>query len=67
MLTIKLPYICQDDSFKEYLFTLRKQQSIVIRSAYNRFNEDIKQKEVRYLVSKLNNISDLDSWMVNNF
>ena len=64
MITLKLPYICQEPSFQEYLLDLRRSQSIVIRSSYNRFSEGLKQKEVRHSMSNLKGIDVLDSWMV---
>jgi len=47
MITIKLPYTCNDENFTEILFNLRRLQSSYLRSAYQLFNEGLKQKEVQ--------------------
>ena len=61
MITIKLPYICTDDSFKSSLLDLRRLQSSYLRSAYQLFNEGLKQKEVQQN-KELHTKFDLGCW-----
>jgi uncharacterized protein YuzE len=63
MKTIKLPYKSSEE-FQQLLSTLRREQSIIIRSSYNRAKDKRSQKEIRNYCSKLNNISHLDSWLL---
>lgn len=43
---------------------MRKQQNVVIRSAFNRLQEGKKEKEIRDYVKTLNHIECLDSWWI---
>ena len=61
MITIKLPYICTDDSFKSSLLDLRRLQSSYLRSAYQLFNEGLKQKDVQQN-KELHHKFDLGCW-----
>ena len=62
MLSIKLKYTSSED-FQTYLKLLRRQQSCVIRSAYNRFCENKTENEVTQYTRNLKNIEELDSWI----
>jgi len=59
MKTIKLPYKSSKD-----LTSIIKQYSSIVRYGYNRFLEGNTEKEIRYLTKSLNNINDLNSWLV---
>lgn len=59
MKTIKLPYY-SDFDFYEIL----KQYSSVVRWSYNRFLENMKEKDVRQNSKYLNNINLLNSWLI---
>lgn len=61
--TIKLPYITSNEN-KTYLQELRRQCSIVYRWSFNRFQENLNEKEIRALSKSLKNINDLDSWFI---
>ena len=61
MITIKLPYISKDSNFIE---TIQKQYSNVLRYSYNRFLEGKSQKDIRLLCKSLKNIELLNSWIV---
>lgn len=63
MITIKLPYNSSQE-FNEYINVLRKEQSCVIRSAFNRLKDGEKQKDIRDYISKLKSINNLDSWFI---
>ena len=63
MKTLKIPYTTSDqDSLvvKKY----RKQQSNIIRYAYNRLTENKSEKEIRLFCKNLNNIDLLNSWLI---
>jgi hypothetical protein len=62
MLSIKLKYTSSED-FQTYLKLLRRQQSCVIRSAYNRFCENKTENEVTQYIRNLKNIEGIDSWI----
>ena len=63
MVTIKLPYTSDQDC-QDFLLKLRKQQSVCIRSAYNRFKEGASKKEAESHIKQLNGVNDLDSWLI---
>ena len=63
MITIKLPYQTDDENIK-ILEDLRRQYSNVVRFSYNRIKEGKTEKEIRLLTKGLNNIGDLNSWMI---
>ena len=59
MITIKLPYKTSTD-----LTGIIKQYSNVVRWSYNRFKEDESEKNICLLSKSLNNISSLNSWLI---
>jgi len=63
MKTIKLPYICSEES-KGLIDTLQKQSSSMIKIAYNRFADGMSEKEIRILSHSYNNIEFLNSWLI---
>lgn len=64
MITLKLPYITNSDSDRNLISEIRRQYSVVVRSAYNRFHSGLKQKEVRDYCKTLKNIDLLNSWLL---
>ena len=65
MITIKLPYTCDYKDFYLILEELRKEFNIIAKSSYNRFKDQLTEKDTRkYCKEKLNNISNLDSWLL---
>jgi IS605 OrfB family transposase len=63
MITIKLPFQSTPEAL-EHLKLMQREQSSVIRWAFNRVGEGLKQKEIRDLTSNLQNIGNLDSWFI---
>ena len=64
MITIKLPYNSNNE-LQEYLYSVRKQYSSVVRYSYNRFKENkLKQIDIEHSIKKLNNINLLNSWYI---
>ncbi len=63
MKTIKLPYQIDSEGFA-FLQNLRKQQSNVVRYAFNRFKDGLNEQEIRFKVKELNNLELLDSWYI---
>ncbi len=61
--TAKLPIIISDED-KIFIRDLQRQYSIVVRYAYNRYLDGLDQKEIRGLVKNLNNIEELNSWLI---
>jgi predicted transposase len=61
--TIKITYKISEED-KNFLEDLRRQYSNVVRYSFNRFKEDIKQKDIRKLCSNLKSISGLNSWII---
>ncbi|MCK9430006.1 MAG: hypothetical protein M0R17_08385, partial [Candidatus Omnitrophica bacterium] len=59
MKTIKLPYKTTEDLTK-----VIKQYSSVVRWSYNRFLEELKEKDIRKLSKSLNNVDLLNSWLI---
>jgi len=59
MKTIKLPY-----NSDKNLLELSKQYSNVVRYAYNRFLENLTEKDIRLLTKSLNNVNLLNSWLI---
>ena len=50
MITMKLPFSVPDKDalrFKLLVANMRREQSIVIRSAYKRYNDGMNEKEIR--------------------
>ena len=69
IITIKTQYSCENKEFHKILKELRREQSCVIRWAYNRFKkEHLSQKEVQTLSKDLkyqfSNIKSIDSWFI---
>ena len=62
MITVKIPYT-SSELFSKELVVLRKQYSSIVRYSFNRFHDNIKQKDIRVLLKTLNNINSLDSWL----
>ncbi len=62
MITLKIPYKTSSEN-QSMLSQIRKQFSSVVRYAYNRALEGIKEKEIRIKVKELNNVSGLGSWL----
>ena len=63
MITLKIPYTSSPE-FITFLKQLRKEYSCVVRYSYNRLKEGKSEKDIRYLVSALNNINNLDAWTI---
>lgn len=63
MITIKLPYKTSQENLN-LIKEIQRQQSLVFRWAYNRVKENLKEKEIRLLSKKLNNINNIDSWFI---
>lgn len=61
MITIKLPYKTSEENI-DIINNIRHKYSSIVRYSYNRFNEGKKQKEIRGLIKKLNNV-DIGSWL----
>ena len=59
MQTIKLPYVSDKN-----LIEISKQYSNIVRYSYNRFLENLTEKEIRFLCKSLNNINKLNSWII---
>lgn len=60
MITIKLP-IYLSDSDKLFINDLRRKQSSIIRSSYNRFKDGLSQLDTEHIIKPLFNI---DSWFL---
>ena len=63
MKTIKIPYTTSDQDYL-VIAKYRKQQSNVVRYAYNRLTENKSEKEIRFLCKNLNNIDILNVWLI---
>ena len=63
MITVKLPITCSNET-KEQIKLVQRQQNCVVRWAFNRFHEGLNEKEIRVLSKELNNINNLDSWLI---
>lgn len=59
--TIKIPYSCSDLSYWAEYAQLNKEQANIIRFSFNRFQEGLKEKEIRALLKNLNHITQ-DTW-----
>lgn len=59
MKTIKLPYKTTED-----LTSIIKQYSNVVRYSYNRFLENKTEKDIRELSKSMNNVTLLNSWLI---
>ena len=62
MKTISLPYICSEDDRKFIKDEIRKSSNMV-RFAYNRFQDEKSEKDIRLLSKSLSNIPS-DSWFI---
>lgn len=66
MITIKLPYTTSEDC-QELISSLRQQQSCVVRYAFNRFQEGLKDTPIRHKIkSEMKNINLLSAWMIDS-
>ena len=64
MISITLPYNSSNE-LQEYLYSVRKQYSSVVRYSYNRFKENkLKQIDIEHSLKTLNNIDLLNSWYI---
>src|SRR5574343_1637635 len=59
--TIKIPYSCSDLKYWAEYAQINSEQANIIRFAFNRFNEGLKEKEIRALLKNLNHIPQ-DTW-----
>ena len=62
MLTIKLPYVCNDNRYQTELHELRRVQSSCYRSAYKRAAEGLVEIEIRKYCR--DTFIELDSWSI---
>lgn len=66
MITIKLPYTTSEDC-QEFISKLRQQQSCIIRYAFNRFKEGLKDTPIRHKIkSEMKGIELIDAWMIDS-
>jgi len=63
MITLSLPYYTNNEN-TTFLENLRKQYSNIVRFSYNRFYDGDNQKQIRDKIKLLNNIGDLNSWLI---
>lgn len=63
MITIKLPYSTSKSNLT-LIQNMQRQQSAMFRYSYCRVKEGYKEKEIRLLSKRLNNIDLLDSWFI---
>lgn len=63
MKTIKLPIKLQSSQIG-IVKDLQRQYSSVVRWSFNRFQEGLKEKDIRFLSKSLSSIDDLNSWFV---
>lgn len=63
MKTVKLPYNCSIEH-KDLIFEVQKQCSSMIKLAYNRFWDNLIEKEIRALSKTYKNIDLLNSWLI---
>ena len=59
--TIKIPYFCSDDQYWAEYAQLNREQANITRFAFNRFQEGLKEKDIRVLLKNLNHITQ-DTW-----
>lgn len=64
MLTLKLKYKCQVQTYYDILNKYMSQYSICLHYLYNRIsdNNNLSEKDLRQLCSNISNIDYLDSW-----
>lgn len=66
MITIKLPYTTSDEC-QDFISKIRQQQSCIIRYAFNRFQEGLKDTQIRHKIkAEMKNIEFIDSWMIDS-
>jgi IS605 OrfB family transposase len=66
MITIKLPYATSEEC-QDLILNLRQQQSCVVRYAFNRFQEGLKDTPIRHKIkSEMKNIGLLNAWMIDS-
>jgi IS605 OrfB family transposase len=59
--TIKIPYTCSEANYRAVYAQIAKEQANVVRFAFIRFTEGLKEKGIRLLLKSLNNITQ-DTW-----
>ena len=59
--TIKIPYSCSDLNYWAEYAQLNREQANITRFAFNRFQEGLKEKDIRVLLKNLNHICK-DTW-----
>ena len=59
--TIKIPYSCSNTRYWAEYAQLNQEQANITRFAFNRFQEGLKEKEIRLLLKNLNHITQ-DTW-----
>ena len=64
MQTIKIKYKTTDENIS-LIKSYQRQYSSCLHYVYNRFKENLSQKEIYRLVKQLNNIPLIDSWIIN--
>ena len=58
---IKIPYSCSDERFWAEYAQINREQANITRFSFNRFQEGLKEKDIRVLLKSLNNITQ-DTW-----
>ncbi len=62
MITIKIPYTA-NERFYEKLKELRREYSLIVRYAFNRYQEKMKQINIRHSLKELRGIENANSWL----
>ncbi len=62
MITIKIPYTA-NEKFQEKLKELRREYSFIVRYAFNRYQEKMKQIDIRHSLKELKGIENANSWL----
>ncbi len=62
MITIKIPYTA-NERFYEKLKELRREYSLIVRYAFNRYQEKMKQTNIRHSLKELKGIENSNSWL----
>ena len=62
MITIKIPYTA-NERFHMKLKELRREYSLIVRYAFNRYQEKMKQIDIRHSLKELNGIENANSWL----
>ena len=59
--TIKIPYSCSDEQFWAEYTQINREQANITRFAFNRYQEGLKEKDIRALLKNLNHVCK-DTW-----